>query len=195
MTTVQVPTTEGLPADGPPAEGPAYGLLAELATPEALIHAARRVREEGYREVDAYTPYPIEEVSEALAVRASPLPFIVFGGGVVGGATAFALQRWFFVVSYPLNVAGKPLLSWPMFIPITFELTILFAGIAAVLGMFVLCRLPMPYHPVFNAPRFALVSRDRYFLAVRAIDPKFDVQETGDLLRSLTPFEVTLVRA
>jgi hypothetical protein len=172
-----------------------YGLLAELDSPQQLLDAARRVRAEGYRNVDAYTPFPIEEVSEALGYHGTRLPVIVFVGGVLGFVTGYGLQHYSATVDYPLNVGGRPPDSWPMFIPIAFELTILFAGIAAVLGMLVLNKLPMPYHPLFNAPRFALASRERYFLAIQATDPRFDPEATGALLRSLSPHEVTLVEA
>lgn len=168
-----------------------YGLLAEFSSPQALLDAALRVKAEGYRDVDAYTPFPIEEVCEALGYGPSRLPVIVFTGGVVGGLTGYVLQAYTTVIDYPLNVGGRPLHSWPMFIPITFELTILGAGIFAVLGMFVLNNLPMPYHPLFNAPRFALASRERYFLAVQATDPRFDREETRAFLLGLDPHEVT----
>lgn len=162
-----------------------YGLLAEFVSPQELLDAAKRVRAEGYREVDAYTPFPIEEVSEALGCKPSPLPKIVFVGGVTGCICGYLLQYWTMAVDYPLNIGGRPLNSWPSFIPITFEMTILFAALSTVLGMFALNKLPMPYHPVFNEPRFALASRDRYFLSIRALDPKFDRQRTRELLLSL----------
>lgn len=164
---------------------PMYGLLAEFASPQELLDAAIRVREEGYREVDAYTPFPIEEVSEALGHKSSPLPKIVFAGGLAGCFLGYALQYWTSVIDYPLNIGGRPLNSWPSFIPITFEMTILVAGLTTVLGMFALNKLPMPYHPVFNVPRFALASRDRYFLSIKAIDPKFDPEQTRELLNTL----------
>ena len=182
---------EGTPAEGPPRPtGRLYGLLADFDTPEELLAAATRVRDEGYRCFDAYTPYPIEEVNDVVSPHRSPLPFIVLGGGVVGAITGYALQAWTAIVTYPLNIGGRPLHSWPAFIPITFEVTILFAGLSAVLGMFALNKLPMPYHPVFNVPRFRLASRERYFLAVQAIDPLFDREATRALLASLSPHEV-----
>jgi hypothetical protein len=170
-----------------------YGLLAELDSPHDLLAAVERVREEGYRDVEAYSPFPIEEVSEMLGHRGARMPFIVFFGGVIGLLAGFGMQRYSAVVDYPLNIGGRPPNSWPMFIPITFELTILFAGIAAVLGMFVENGLPMPHHPLFNVPRFALASRERFFLAVRATDPAFDLERTWALLSTLTAHEVTLV--
>lgn len=190
------PRTEGAPAEAaaePPLTGRLYGLLADFDSPQALLDAARRVHAEGYREVDACTPFPIEEVSEALGYHGSKLPVIVLLGGVVGFLTGYGLQRYSAVVDYPLNIGGRPLHSWPMFVPIAFELTILFAGISAVLGMFVLNKLPMPYHPLFGARRFELASRERYFLAIQATDPKFDPDATRALLASLSPHEVTLV--
>lgn len=167
-----------------------YGLLAEFASPQELLNAARRAREEGYREVDAYTPFPIEEVSEALGHHGSPLPRIVFVGGVIGAASGFFLQYYTSTIDYPLNIGGRPLNSWPAFIPITFETTVLVAGLFTVLGMFALNKLPMPYHPVFNVPRFARASRDGYFLSIQAADPKFDREATRTFLKSLNASEV-----
>jgi hypothetical protein len=167
-----------------------YGLLAEFASPQELLVAAERTREEGYRAIDAYTPFPIEAISEALGHHGSPLPKIVFVGGVIGLVSGFALQFWTSAIDYPLNIGGRPLNSWPSFIPITFETTILVAGLSTVLGMFFLNKLPMPYHPVFNVPRFALASRDRYFLSIQATDPKFDLEATRTFLESLHASEV-----
>jgi len=170
-----------------------YGLLAEFETPTALIEAARAVREAGYRKMDAYTPYPVHELTEALALPRTKLPVIVFIGGALGCATALSMQWFAAAVHYPINVGGRPLASWPSFIPITFELTVLFAAIAAVLGMLGLNGLPMPYHPVFNVPRFALASRDRFFLSVEAGDPLFDAEKTKVFLSGLGAREVTAV--
>jgi ActD protein len=170
-----------------------HGLIAEFETPADLIEAARRTREAGYRKIDAYSPYPIHELTEALALPRTKLPIIVFIGGALGCATALSMQWFASVVHYPLNVGGRPFASWPSFIPITFELTVLFAAIAAVLGMLGLNGLPMPYHPVFNVPRFALASRDRFFLSIEARDPQFDLAKTSEFLRSLGAREVTEV--
>ena len=167
-----------------------YGLLAEFDSPQDLLSAVRRTREEGYREVDAYTPFPIEEISEALGHHGSPLPWIVLIGGILGATGGFTLQYWTMAIDYPLNIGGRPLNSWPSFIPITFETTILLSALFTVLGMFALNKLPMPYHPVFNVPRFALASRDRYFLSVQATDPKFDLEATRTFLKSLNASEV-----
>jgi hypothetical protein len=170
-----------------------YGVLAEFSSPQLLLDAVLKCREEGYREMDAYTPFPIEEVSHAICPRRSRMPAIVLAGGILGCLTGYVLQSYSAVIDYPLNIGGRPLHSWPMFIPITFELTILFAGFAALFGMLVMNRLPMPYHPVFNVPRFALASRERYFLAIQATDPRFDREATPAFLRSLSAYEVNLV--
>src|SRR5579871_2635921 len=138
---------------------PIYGVMAEFETPTALVNAARAAREKGYRKLDAYSPFPIEELSDALHLHKNRLPLIVLCGGILGGLTGYLLQYYVTVIYFPINVAGRPLHSWPAYIIITFEMTILFASIASVLGLFALCGLPMPYHPVFNVPRFALASR------------------------------------
>ena len=162
-----------------------YGLMAEFASPGELVAAARSAREAGYRSMDAYTPYPIHELTEALELPRTKLPLIVFVGGLLGCATGLLMQWFATAIHYPVNVAGRPLASWPSFIPVTFELTVLFAAIAAVLGMLGLNGLPMPYHPVFNAPRFALASRDRFFLCIEMTDPLFDRESTGRFLARL----------
>ena len=168
-----------------------YGLMAEFDNPTDAVAAARRVHEEGYRRVDAFSPYPVEELSEAIGVHKTYMPHIVLAGGLLGGALGYLMQYYLLVVSYPLNVGGKPLHSWPAFIPITFECTVLGAALFAVFGMLAMNGLPEPYHPVFNAPNFALASRDRFFVLVESADPKFDRERTGELLRSLNPREVT----
>lgn len=159
-----------------------YGLLAEFEDEDALLAAAQRVRESGYRHVEAYCPFPIHGLSEALGIRGRRLPLIVLAGGIIGGAGGLFMQWYSAVIDYPLNVGGRPYASWPSFIPISFELTILVAGIAAVLGMFALNGLPQPYHPVFNVPEFAAASRDGLFLCIEAQDPKFDLAETQNFL-------------
>jgi ActD protein len=170
-----------------------YGLMAEFDTPAQLIEAARRVRAEGYHRVEAYTPYPIEELSHVLHPGHSRLPLLVFCGGVIGGICGYLLQYWVHVVHYPINIGGKPLHSWPAFIPITFEMTILGAALTTVLGMLALNGLPMPYHPVFNVPRFSLASRDRFFMMIRSVDPHFDRQRTEALLTELEAHDVVEV--
>ena len=167
------------------ARAPLYGLIAEFETPGALVAAAGRAREVGYRKMDAYTPYPMHELHKALGLPRSKLPLLVLVGGVTGCATALLMMWFSATIHYPLNVGGRPLASWPAFIPITFELTVLFASGAAVLGMLGLNGLPMPYHPVFNAPRFALASRDRFFLCIEAKDPLFNLERTAKFLEGL----------
>ena len=172
---------------------PIHGLLAEFSEPNELIAAARATREAGYTRVDAYTPYPIEEVSEALHLKRSGLPLLVLIGGIIGGCAGFGLQYWAATIAYPLNIGGRPFNSWPAFIPITFETTVLVAAFFTVLGMLALNGLPMPYHPVFNVPRFALASRDRFFLCIEATDPKFDREGTRRFLERLVPRTVSEV--
>jgi hypothetical protein len=170
-----------------------YGLMAEFDDARALVLAAGSAREAGYRRMDAYSPFPIEELHHALGSHHSRLPLIVLIGGVVGCIGGFLLQYWTSAVAYPINVGGRPFNSWPAFIPVTFECTILGAALSAVLGMLALNGLPMPYHPVFNVPRFALASRSRFFLCIEARDPKFDVEATRQFLESLKPREVSTV--
>jgi hypothetical protein len=162
-----------------------YGVLAEFDTSDELLAATRRAREAGYRQMDAYTPFPIEGLAEALGFHRTHLPLIVLLGGIVGGVGGYLMQYWIAAIDYPLNIGGRPLHSWPAFIPVTFELTILSAALAAVLGMLALNGLPMPYHPLFNVPRFALVTRDAFFLCIEARDPKFDRSETRRFLESV----------
>ena len=170
-----------------------YGLMAEFEHPEDVVAAARSAYAEGYRKMDAYTPFPIEELSEALGLRHTLLPWVVLGGGATGALAGFFMQYYLSVVEYPLNIGGRPLNSWPSFIPVTFEMTILFAALSAVLGMIILNGLPRPYHPVFNVPRFALASRNRFFLCIESGDPKFDPERTRRFLLALHPVEVSEV--
>jgi hypothetical protein len=172
---------------------PIYGLMAEFDTPAHLVVAAVRVRDEGYRKTDAFAPFPVEGLDEALGVRTTRLPFLVLLGGLIGCVGGYFMQYYSAVIDYPFNVGGRPYHSWPMFIPITFELTILTAGLFAAFAVLALNGLPMPYHPVFNVSRFALASRDRFFLLVEAADPKFHLEETRRLLESLAPREVAEV--
>ena len=164
---------------------PLYGLIAEFEQPTDLVEAARKAHEAGYRKMDAYTPFPVHELTRALGLPRTKLPVLVLAGGVTGGATALLMQWFASAVHYPINVGGRPLASWPSFIPITFELTVLFAALVAVLGMLALNGLPMPYHPGFNAPRFALASRDRFCLCIEARDPLFELEKTSRFLATI----------
>ena len=170
-----------------------YGLLAEFSEPNELIAAVRHAREAGYRRMDAYTPFPIEELAEAMGMHYNRLPLLVLAGGIVGALLGLSLQYWTSVVDYPINVGGRPFFSWPSFIPITFETTVLLAAFSAVLGMLALNGLPMPYHPVFNVPRFALATRDRFFLCIEASDPMFDRENTRRFLERMVPRTVSEV--
>jgi len=167
-----------------------YGLLAEFATVEDLVAAARQARDAGYRRMDAFTPLPVEGLAEAVGYGHTRLPLLVLIGGLVGCGTGFYLQYYGSVYSFSLNVGGKPLNSWPAFIPITFELTVLFAALTCVFGLLAMNGLPTPYHPVFNVPKFAMASRDRFFLCIKARDPKFDREKTREFLKSLKAREV-----
>lgn len=167
-----------------------YGLLAEFDGPQRLQAAVERARDAGYRAMDAYTPFPVEGVAEALGARGRLLPPVALAGGLAGMAGGYFLQYYASVVAYPLDVGGRPFHSWPAFVPITFELTILGAALATVLGMLALNGLPMPYHPLFNVPEFELASRSRFFLCIEARDARFDPTETRRFLESLAPRRV-----
>jgi hypothetical protein len=172
---------------------PIYGVIAEFDNPTALVNATRAAREKGYRRLDAYSPFPIEELTDVLHLHRNKLSLIVLIGGIVGGLTGYLLQYYVTVVNFPINIGGRPLHSWPAYIIITFELTILLGAISVVLGLLALCGLPMPYHPVFNVPRFALASRNRFFLCIEAADPLFDRDRTSNFLETLEPREVSEV--
>jgi hypothetical protein len=167
--------------------------MAEFDRPEELRSATQQAYADGYRRMDAYTPFPVEGLAEALGLHRTRLPLVVLLGGLVGCIGGFALQYYAAVIDYPINVGGRPLNSWPAFVPVTFELTILCAALAAVLGMLALNGLPMPYHPVFNVPRFELATRDHFFLCIEATDPRFDRQGTRQFLERLGSREVTEV--
>ena len=172
-----------------------YGLMAEFTTPQQLLEAAHRTHGAGYRRIDAYSPFPIAGLVEAVGFQRTWLPLVVLLAGITGGCTGFYLQYYAAVISFPMNVGGRPLNSWPAFIPITFELTVLFAAFGAVLGLLATCGLPLPYHSVFNVPRFALASRDRFFLCIKARDPIFDREKTKQFLETLNAREVSEIEA
>ena len=173
--------------------GRTWGVLGEFETPDALLHAVRRAREVGYRRMDAYTPFPIHDLSDAMGFRPTKLPLVVLAGAVIGGVSALAMMWYSATIHYPINVAGKPFASWPMFIPITFELTVLFAALFAVFGMLGMNGLPMPYHPIFNAHRFAFASRDRFFLCIESRDPRFQEDDVRTFLTGLGAKDVEAV--
>jgi Alternative complex III, ActD subunit len=166
---------------------PIYGLMAEFDSATALVEAARQTSGAGYKKIDAYSPFPVEELAEAIGFHKNGVPLVVLVGGILGGLSGYLMQYWISASAYPVNVGGKPLNSWPAFIVVTFEMTILFAGIAAVFGMLALNGLPMPYHPVFNVERFAFASKDRFFLIIFSSDAKYQPAETRRFLESLHP--------
>jgi len=168
-----------------------HGLMAEFETPGALVAATHKARLQGFRQMDAYSPIPIDELNDALGLKRTRLPRLVLLGGILGGLGGFSLEYWASVIAYPMNVGGRPLNSWPHFIPVTFETTVLGAALSCFLGMWALNRLPQPYHPVFNVPAFDRASSDRFFLCIEATDPRFDAHETRAFLESLHPVGVS----
>jgi hypothetical protein len=169
-----------------------YGLIAKFNTPDEVVAATRNARDAGYKKIEAYSPFPIEELTEILDFKPK-IQYLVFIGGVLGALSGFGLQYYASVISYPLIIGGRPFNSWPAFIVVIFEMTILFAGVFAVFGMLGLNGFPHPYHPVFNAKDFDLVSRDKFFLVIESTDPRFDPEGTRSFLESLNPEEVTEV--
>jgi hypothetical protein len=167
------------------AQSSIYGLMAEFDSPEALVAAARSAFAAGFRKMDGYSPFPVDGLAEALGFHRTRVPLIVLIGGIIGCLGGFFLQYWAAVIDYPINVGGRPLNSWPAFIPVTFEVTILIAALSAFLGVLALNGLPMPYHPVFNVDRFELASRNRFFLCIESADPKFDPDRTRKFLESV----------
>ena len=170
-----------------------YGVVAEFDTPEAVVDAANHAREAGYKKMDAYTPFPVNGLDEALGMNNTRLGWFVLFMGIAGGLTAFAMQFYAQAIFYPLNIGGKPLNSWPNFVVITFECTILFAAFTA--GLFMLARngLPQPYHSIFNTPNFERATRDHFFLCIEAGDEQFDAQKVGEFLETLGPLRVSEV--
>src|ERR1700733_2327930 len=169
---------------------PLYGLMAEFETAGELVDAARRTKEAGFRKFDAYTPYPIHELDEAMDLHDNRVSLFTLIGGLIGCATGFGLCSWVQAVALPLNIGGRPLISAPMYIPITFELTVLFGGLTAAISMIIMNGLPSPYHPVFNVERFANASRSKFFLCIESDDPNFDRELTAGFLESVGPGEI-----
>ncbi len=170
-----------------------YGLMAEFDDAESLLLATQEAHHQGYRRMDAYSPFPVEGLAEALGAKRKAVPLIVLLGGLTGCFGGFFLQYYIAAIYFPLNIGGRPLNSWPAFIPVTFELTVLVAALSGVLGLLLLNKMPMPYHPTFNVPRFAFASRDRFFLCIEAADPKFEREATKEFLLHLGPREVNEV--
>jgi hypothetical protein len=170
-----------------------YGLIAEFSEPEELLRATREAHARGYRIMEAYTPFPIEGLAEALGFHRNGMPAIVFLGGLFGGIGGFFMQWYSAVISFPIDVGGRPLNSWPSFIPITFEMTVLGAALAAVFGMLGVNGLPRPHHPVFNVASFALASRNRFFLCLQSRDPRFESESARRFLEEQHPRSISAV--
>lgn len=167
-----------------------YGLLAQFDTAEQLLSASQRAHAAGYRRMDAYSPFPIEGLGEAVGLRTNAVPMIGLTGGVVGAITGYGLQFWVHTTALPINVGGRPLNSWPAFVPVTFELAVLFSALSMLVGLFILNGHPEPYHPAFNVADFARASRDRFFLCIQSDDPLFDSVRTREFLVGLDAREV-----
>jgi len=172
---------------------PIYGMMAEFDSATSLVEAARKTHEAGYRKIDAYSPFPVEELAEAIGFHTNRVALVTLIGAIIGGLTGYLMQYWIAVIDYPVNVAGRPEHSWPSFIVVTFEMTILFGGISAVFGMLALNGLPMPYHPVFNVPRFAMATKDRFFLIIFSSDPKYSPAGVRQFLEGLGPRSISEV--
>ncbi len=170
-----------------------YGLIAEFDRTEDVIEATQAAYDHGYRQMEAYSPFPVDGLAEALGFKKNRIAACVLIGGVTGGLTGFFMQWYSAVLSYPIDVGGRPLNSWPAFIPITFEMTILFAALSAVLGMLGLNGLPRPHHPIFNAPNFVMASRNRFFLCLQSRDPLFDEVESRRFLEKFKPKSINVV--
>ena len=183
------------PLVNPLPPGPYYGILAEFATPAELYHACERVRDAGFTRWDAHAPFPVHGLAGAMGLGRSPLPWIVLVMGLTGAALGFLLQWWVHVDAYPLVISGKPYNAWPAFVPITFEVAVLFAALGAVLGMLGLNRLPMHYHPLFRSKVFERVTDDAFFISIESWDPRFDSSATGKLLESLGARRVELLES
>ena len=180
-------------AHAKPAAPPFYGLMAEFESAQALFDAAKKVGEAGYTKTDAFSPFPIHGLHEALGFKERMVAPVVLMGGISGALAGYGLQYWTSVMDWPMNIGGRPYHSWVSFIPVTFEVTILLSAFAAVFGMLALNGLPQPYHPVFNVERFSRASQDAFFLAIEADDPKFDGAKTRQFLSSLNAKAVVQV--
>lgn len=190
MTDEARTSSPGAPDDQPIDPEDCYGVAAQFVEARELLAAANAAREAGYRRIDAYAPFPVEGLADAVGKKVTYLPYITLAGGAFGAIAGYAMQYYTAVIAYPFNVGGRPPHSWPAFIPVTFEMTILFAALAAVFGMFALNRLPKPYHPLFHLPEFARATQDRFFLCIEARDPKFVMEETHAFLESHNPEHV-----
>ena len=168
-----------------------HGVMAEFDSVEDLVHATEQAYAQGYRAMDAYSPFPVEELSEALGFRTKAVPLLALAGGLTGVVTGFGMQAGIHAVLLPINVGGRPLVSWPAFIPVTFEMGVLFSALFTLVGLLVLNRLPEPYHPVFNVPAFGRATRDRFFLCIEARDVQFDALHTRQFLQGLGAREVS----
>ncbi len=166
---------------------PIFGLMVEFLSAAEILDATRRARQAGYRHMDAYTPYPVDGLAAELGMRTTQIPFVVLMGGLVGAAVGFAMQYYSMAINYAFNVGGRPYNSWPVFIPITFEVMVLVGAFSAFLGMMFLNGLPRPHHPLFNVPQFARSSQDRFFLCIESTDPRFDLTATSEFLATLRP--------
>jgi hypothetical protein len=164
-----------------------YGLMAEFDSAQELVAAAHKTHAAGYQKMDAYSPFPIEGLADAIGFHKNRVPFVVLVGGIIGGLSGYLLQYYVAAITYPVNIGGRPYHSWPSFVIVTFEMTILFAGLSAVFGMLALNGLPMPYHPVFNVPQFAQASENKFFPVVFSSDPQYDAARTRDFLKALAP--------
>lgn len=170
-----------------------YGLMAEFDSAQELVAAAHKTHAAGYHKMDAYSPFPIEGLADAIGFHKNRVPFVVLVGGILGGLSGYLLQYYVAAITYPVNIGGRPFHSWPSFIIVTFEMTILFAGLSAAFGMLALNGLPMPYHPVFNVPEFAQASENKFFLVVFSSDPQYDAARTRDFLKGLAPRTISEV--
>jgi hypothetical protein len=170
-----------------------YGLLAEFETSDQMVDATKKASAAGYTRMDCFSPYPIGEAADALGFRKSEMGATMFIGGLMGATAGFFMQYLLGAYEYPINVGGRPFLSWPSFVPITFEMLVLTAALSGLFGLIAVCGLPQPYHPLFNVPAFDRASSDRFFLCIEAVDPRYDAVATRDFLASLQPLSLAEV--